>query len=556
MRKKRVLFLTEAAYLSTGYATYSRNVLQHMLNTDKYDLAEISIYGSADDERRGVIPWKNYPNLPDSSSSEEEKRVYNSNPTNVFGAWRFERACLDFKPDVVLSIRDFWMDSFIYESPFRRIFKWVWMPTVDAAPQNEEWIHQFCDADAILTYSDWAKCIIDKQSGGNANTVGSASPSASDDFQMNPDKEAAKRMLGYPEGAKVIGSVMRNQRRKLFPVLIEAFANYLAVSGDKKTYLHIHSSYPDGGWDFGELIHKYGVSSRVYFTYICSNPQCKSVEICNFNDSRKSCQKCRQFTSTQTNVNNGVNDETLAKIYNSFDLYVQCANSEGFGLPQVEAAACGVPIACTNYSAMEDVVKKLGAYPIKVDALYKELETGCMRAVPSVEDLTRIFDEFFSLTHIDRNTMSNKTRHLFEKHYSWKKTADVWMEVIDSLDYADWSVDPIIKPVVDIELNPQESNNEFLRKCADAYLIDPSRINSHPMRVMLRDLNSGISKPSSDGFWSSEFSPFTNRVVSHPFNREKAMEILKNKLTTSNAWEQARVNPSILTDKGAKWLKN
>ena len=205
---------------------------------------------------------------------------------------------------------------------------------------------------------------------------------------------------------------------------------------------------------------------------------------------------------------------------------------------------------------MKDVIKKLNAYPIKVDSLYKELETGCMRAVPSTEDLTRIFNEFFSQTFIEINNKRIETRRLYETHYSWKKTAEKWMDTIDSLDYADWSAPPVIKPVVDIPLDPQESNTEFLRKCANAYLIDPSRIHSHPMRVFLRDLNAGIFKPPSDGFWASEFSPFTNRVVSQGFNREKVIEILKNKLSTSNAWEQARVNPTILTDIGAKWLTN
>ena len=76
------------------------------------------------------------------------------------------------------------------------------------------------------------------------------------------------------------------------------------------------------------------------------------------------------------------------------------------------------------------------------------------------------------------------------------------------------------------------------------------------MAVFLRDLNAGMFKPPSDGFWGSESSPFTNRVVNQPFNREKAMEILKNKLLNSNAWEQARVNPEIITDGDAKWLKS
>ncbi len=556
MRKKRILFLTEAAYLSTGYATYSRNVLQHMKDTGKYELAELSVYGSAEDSRRSQIPWKNYPNLPDSTSTDKEKEIYNSNPANVFGAWRFERACLDFKPDAVFTIRDFWMDSFVYESPYRRIFKWVWMPTVDAAPQNEEWIHQFCDADTVLTYSDWAKGVIDKQSGGKANTLGSASPSASKEFFMVPDKAQAKRDMGFPEDCKIIGTVMRNQRRKLFPVLLEAFSKYLKSSQDKKTYLHIHSSYPDGGWDFAELLHRYGVSSRVFFTYTCSDPECNATEISKFNDTRKACSKCQKFTSTQTNVNNGVSDEILAKIYNMYDLYVQCANCEGFGLPQVEAAACGVPVACTNYSAMEDVIKKLEAYPIEVQALYQELETGCERAVPSVDSLVNIFNRHFSLTDSETDAMRAKTRSLFEQNYNWKNTAEVWMRAVDALDYADWNTPAILKPVVDLPLDAKESNVEFIRKCSETYLIDPSRVHSHNMRVFLRDLNAGMFKPPSDGFWGSEFSPFTNRVVNQPFNREKAMEILKNKLLNSNAWEQARVNPEIITDGDAKWLKS
>jgi len=430
------------------------------------------------------------------------------------------------------------------------------MPTVDAAPQNEEWIHQFCDADAILTYSNWAKSVIDKQSGGAAKTICSASPSASSDFVMIADKAKAKEEMGFPADCKIIGTVMRNQRRKLFPVLIEAFSKYLHLSKDTKTYLHIHSSYPDGGWDFAELLHKHGVSSRVFFTYTCGDAKCGTTEISKFNEARKSCTKCQQFTSTQTNVSQGVDDRVLSKIYNMYDLYVQCANCEGFGLPQVEAAACGVPIACTNYSAMEDIIESLDAYPIEVASMYKELETGCMRAVPSVDSLVQIFDNFFSQSHVDINNKRIKTRQLFDKNYNWKNTAQVWMDTIDSLDHADWDTQAVIKPLMDIPLDQQQSNVQFLRKCVEAYLIDPNRIHSHVMRVFLRDLNSGTFKPPADGFWGNEFSPFTNRVLNQPFTREKVVEILKNKLQNSNAWEQARTNPEIITDGDAKWLKN
>jgi glycosyltransferase involved in cell wall biosynthesis len=57
-------------------------------------------------------------------------------------------------------------------------------------------------------------------------------------------------------------------------------------------------------------------------------------------------------------VNNPISEEELASIYNLFDLYIQYANSEGFGMPQLEAAQCGALVASVDYSAMSSVDKK------------------------------------------------------------------------------------------------------------------------------------------------------------------------------------------------------
>ena len=60
MNKKKVLFVSEASYLNTGYATYSKEVLKRLYATGKYELAEFSVYGAEDHKDRGTIPWKNY----------------------------------------------------------------------------------------------------------------------------------------------------------------------------------------------------------------------------------------------------------------------------------------------------------------------------------------------------------------------------------------------------------------------------------------------------------------------------------------------------------------
>jgi glycosyltransferase involved in cell wall biosynthesis len=50
-----------------------------------------------------------------------------------------------------------------------------------------------------------------------------------------------------------------------------------------------------------------------------------------------------------------VDDEELRRLYGSCDLFVYPSFYEGFGLPILEAMACGRAVACSNTSAMPDV---------------------------------------------------------------------------------------------------------------------------------------------------------------------------------------------------------
>ena len=546
-RKKRVLFLTEATYLNTGYSTYSKNIIESLINTEKYEIAEFSIYGSEEDPRRKTIKWKNYPNIP-SSKNEKDNNIYSSNTTNQFGEWRFEKVCLDFKPDVVLCIRDFWMDSFVYKSPFRRIFKWIWMPTVDGSPQNEEWVDYFANADAIITYSDWASEVLKYQSGGSINYIGTASPTASEHF-VPMDKSSIRKEFGLDENSKIIGTVMRNQRRKLFPVLFKAFADLLKKTNDVNFYLYCHTSYPDNGWDIGNLLHENEISSRVLFSYVCSS--CGSLEVSKFNDAAKCCDKCGKFTSTPSNVANGVPDSILAKIYNLFDLYVQCSNSEGFGVPQIEAAACGIPVVCTRYSAMVDVIEKLKAIPIELDGKYKELETGCDRAVPSASSLTDKFEIFFSGTEKISNELKKNIRLNFIEKYDLNISSNVWQNAIDSLEYADWSVPQIIKSESDVDFS-KITNSKFIDMCCENYLIGSHMHHSHKIRSLRRDLNFSSYRPAKDAVFNTESSIFgrSNPVT---LDRKTVLEIFKSLARNSNFWEKVRCNEIKLEQES--WLK-
>src|SRR5207302_9073943 len=50
-----------------------------------------------------------------------------------------------------------------------------------------------------------------------------------------------------------------------------------------------------------------------------------------------------------------VTDQDLLHLYNACDLFVFPSFYEGFGLPILEAMACGRAVACSNTSAMPEV---------------------------------------------------------------------------------------------------------------------------------------------------------------------------------------------------------
>lgn len=550
MRKKRILFCSEATFLNTGYATYTREILNYLHGTGKYEIAEMASYGQRNDPRAVNIPWKYYGVSPNTEcepkATEEEIRAYQANGVAQFGEWIFEHVCLDFMPDIVCDIRDFWMLEFAERSPFREYFKWCVMPTVDARPQSRQWIATYQSADACLTYSDWAGEVLKDQSGNRINYLGSAPPSAHPAYQPVKNKKLHKLSMGLNPDYKIIGTVMRNQRRKLYPDLFVAFKKFLDQSENKNYYLYCHTSYPDLGWDIPELIQENGLASHVLFTYIC--PETKRVFPSLFHGAVAQSPYTGKWGSTLSNVKNGASYEQLASIINLFDLYTQYANCEGFGLPIVEAAACGVPVCGTDYSAMESEIRKLQGYPIAPAALYKELETGCMRAVPDNDLAAKYFLHFFSLTNEERESIGKRTRENFEKHFQWNMSGKRWEDYFDSVEIIPiektWASElKIHQPAPKPEEPPNTINTHQLARWLIVNVLgDKSKVNTYFEARMTRDLLYRSATASTGGMYFNEssaaFDGINHRVE---FNFDIAYGQMVGLCNRKNSWEQRRV---------------
>jgi glycosyltransferase involved in cell wall biosynthesis len=546
MRKKRILFCSEATFLNTGYATYTREILNYLYSTGKYEIAEMASYGGRHDQRANSIPWKYYGVVPDEKCSEQEREQYANHNTAQFGELIFEEVCLDFMPDVVCDIRDFWMLDYQERSPFRPFYKWCIMPTVDAYPQARQWIATYQSADACLTYSEWAGEVLKKQSGGKINYLGTASPSAHAAYQPITNKKELRENVGIDPDTFIIGTVMRNQRRKLYPDLFEAFKILLTkVDNPEKYFLYCHTSYPDLGWDIPELLQQYQLSSKVYFTYICAQTGRPFPSL--FKGAVAQSPYTGKFGATLSNVKNGVEYGELSKIINIFDLYVQYANCEGFGLPQVEAAACGVPVMSTDYSAMESVVRNLNGIPVKPKAFYKELETGCLRAVPDNELAANLMKEFFDKTKEEREIYGQQTRKAFEEKYTWEKSGSVWENYFDSIELLPetqtWKSKPRIKtPSKKPDSLPPNIDYDKLAKWLIAsVLCEPEKLNTFMEARLIRDLMYRTTTAMTGGMYFNESSAaFDGKISRTPFDFSIAYDHMLALCNKRNFWEQRR----------------
>lgn len=448
MQKKKVLLVGEATYISSGYANYGYQIMQRLYNTNNFELAEISCHGKA--ERSQEIPWRSYV-VPEK--------------TNVFGEDILNDVLIDFKPDIVWSFRDPWVDEFIGDSVLRNHFKWVYMPTIDSLPLDIDWLDTINRSDYVFTYTDWAADELKKLC-PLMNICGSASPGFDDIFKPVEDKTEFKKKNGINEEALIIGSVMRNQKRKLIPDLFDAFCEFIDKAPkelSEKTFLYLHTTYPDVGWNIPRLLaERPKLSNKVLFSYNCNN--CFNLSISSFSGGIVQCNHCKEVSCTFPRVSKGSKRHDMFMVYNLMDLYVQYSCAEGFGMPLVEAASCGVPVCAVDYSAMHDIVHKLEGYPIKVQRYTYEVETNRKFALPDNSSFVENCINFLQKPYPIRKIVSKKTRDLVFKNYNYEDTFKKIESVFEKIPISDsWNKKQEFIKIP--EAFPEDiSNVEFVNK--------------------------------------------------------------------------------------------
>lgn len=486
-KNKKILFCTESSHLHSGFGNYSRAIISR-LHAAGYNVAELSCYRSSAQPK--TEPWKIYPAaIPKDHPNHKDYMV---DASNQFGKFVFDFVVVDFKPDIVIDFRDFWMFAFQEISTLRKFFYWIIAPTIDSTPLLLDTMINFSNADMVLTHTHWASKTLKNLDKNNRLNLGGVIHDSVDSNIFKPIKNKLKHKLdnNISDNTFVIGSVLRNQKRKLIPELFGILKNLIDNNKtNKKILLYLHTSYPElNGWNIPELLLEYGVESNVLFTYKCK--KCLNKIIRTYSGPNTVCNKCGSKAG-MTSVTNGVTDHELCEIYNLFDIYIQYAICEGFGIPQVEAAACGLPLITVNHGAMKEIGESLDAYLVDVQKEFRETDSNAIRVYPNNNHAISIIQSL-----IDNDKLidiGNNSRQQLLKQYSWDITANNLMNIIDNikLNNISWDIPSNLDNIAQSTLNYTGDNTEFVEHVVKNIIKEPELIKTSYIKNIISNLDNG-----------------------------------------------------------------
>jgi glycosyltransferase involved in cell wall biosynthesis len=341
MNKKKILWLSDSPLINTGYATISRNILNGL--SDEYECHFLA----------HNLPTQT---LPPGVTFQDGTRLN----FTIHGAGR-EGYCKDIMLDKIKEIQpDYFgvlLDTFM-------LFPWI--TSYNFAPAKSFFyfpsdgggnLPAGCDQvlkafNSAVGMSEFAKRQADEVHGLKTHCIPHAvdtgifrplSPNEKDELRrdMVVQSYLGNKLKGFLHNKFVVGTVARNQGRKMLDRTLKSFSLFCKDKPD--AVLFMHTDIMDGAsvFDLRILVERYKLQNRVCFSPI------------------------RYF--------NNFEYKEMNKVYNVMDVFLLTTSGEGFGVPIIEAMSAEIPVMVTDYTTTQELVIDNGQ---------------CGFAVPIVAELT------------------------------------------------------------------------------------------------------------------------------------------------------------------------
>ena len=266
------------------------------------------------------------------------------------------------RADIIISLVDAWVCNPGLMSLSGS--KWIpWFP-IDSEPISPRVLASISEAYKRIVFSHHAEKMLDAV-GLDYYYV----PHGIDTNIFKPqDKAESRRTIGVPEDAYVVGMVAANKgnpSRKAFTEQIAAFMTLKCEHKDAVLYLHTHD---------GENGQNQSVNLPEFITGLGLELN-KDVFFCN-----------------QHKYKLAFSDEYMAQAYSAMDVLMNVSYGEGFGIPIIEAQACGTPVIVGDWTSMGELCFS-GKKVAKSDAHPFYTSLASYQFIPRTEAVTSLLIE-------------------------------------------------------------------------------------------------------------------------------------------------------------------
>jgi glycosyltransferase involved in cell wall biosynthesis len=220
------------------------------------------------------------------------------------------------------------MDAWVIKSESFQEIKWVpWYP-VDSEPISRPVLESVSKAYRRIAMSKFG-LEMTQNAGLDAYYV----PHGIDTEVYKPyDQYENREKYGLPKDAYIVGMVAANKgfpSRKAFVPQIMAFAEFKKRHSDAVLYMH---------------------------TFTCEHGEYDGVNLVEFCELAGLEVGKDVFFPNQYDMMMGFyQDKHMAELYSSFDVHMLVSMGEGFGIPILEAQACGCPVITSGWTANKEL---------------------------------------------------------------------------------------------------------------------------------------------------------------------------------------------------------
>lgn len=374
MTNPDLLWHSNAPHSPTGYGTQTALFCKHL--KDHYNLGISAFYGV----EGAPMKWAGIPVYPALGQTYGNETILSHADVHYAN---------DLRGGLTVTLMDVWvLDPAIW----RQLNLCCWVP-VDHEPLPPPIAEFFHATQAVpLAMSRFGERML-----RDAGLDPLYAPHGVDTTVYRPHpKDAARESLNVPQDAFVVGMVAANKgnpSRKCFAESLEAFKALHDQHTDALLYMHTEYSGRFDGVNLPDLIDAIGVPRSAVL-----------------------------FPDQYRVVHYPYPLARMAEIMSAFDVLLMPSAGEGFGIPAIEAQACGVPVIVSDFSAQPELVG--AGWLVSGQRHYTPLKAWQFK--PDVADIYDALKRAYALSDSDRANAAAKAR-AFAQQYDIHAVLDEFM---------------------------------------------------------------------------------------------------------------------------------